>query len=82
MLLVSWFAAAAGDCHPPDCAGLAGPSNFDYLVLASIAYSPRPLAMASFRSSATPCNETSSCPAQDFDHITNKRVAKCRSLLG
>jgi hypothetical protein len=29
--------------------GLAGPSNFDYLVLASIADSPQVLAMASYR---------------------------------
>jgi hypothetical protein len=34
------------------CANPAGPSNFDYLVLASIADSPRFLAMAGYRTAA------------------------------
>ncbi|GAC1675278.1 MAG: hypothetical protein NVS9B2_25220 [Steroidobacteraceae bacterium] len=36
-----------------DCVALESPSKLDYLVLASMAASPRPLALAGYRSSAT-----------------------------
>lgn len=46
---------------PPDdvshidlCVGLGSPSKLDYLVLASMADSPRPLALAGYRSTAAP----------------------------
>jgi hypothetical protein len=43
-------AASVGSSSPHVCAALNRPSNFDYLVLASIADSPHLLAMASYRS--------------------------------
>jgi hypothetical protein len=36
------------------CVGLGSPSKLDYLVLASMADSPRPLALAGYRSTAAP----------------------------
>jgi hypothetical protein len=46
--------AAASDNGSGPCtvADLGGPSNFDYMVLASFADSPRLFAMAGYRSSA------------------------------
>ena len=46
---------AAASAAPTDaraCTSVGGPSNFDYLVLASIAESPHLLAMAGYRSTA------------------------------
>jgi hypothetical protein len=52
-IFASCLAAASGDApNSRVCAGVGGPTNFDYLVLASIADSPRFLAMASYRPTA------------------------------
>jgi len=53
VIFASFLAAASA--APSDvraCASVNGPSNFDYLVLASIADSPHLLAMAGYRSTA------------------------------
>jgi hypothetical protein len=53
VIFASCLAATSG--VPSDaraCASVDGPSNFDYLVLASIADSPNLLAMAGYRSTA------------------------------
>jgi hypothetical protein len=51
VVFASCLAAAWADSsNPPACAGLNGPSNFDYLVLASIADAPNLAAMAGYRS--------------------------------
>ena len=53
VIFASCLAAAShGASSSRVCAGLVGPTNFDYLVLASIADSPRLLAMAGYRSMA------------------------------
>jgi len=53
-ICASCLAAASDDgSSPRACAALGGPTNFDYLVLASMAESPRFLAMAGYRSTAT-----------------------------
>jgi hypothetical protein len=50
LILASCFAtASAGSSNTPACRGRAKLSNFDYLVLASIADSPQLPAMASYR---------------------------------
>jgi hypothetical protein len=55
--------AAASDDAPRlrACADLGSPSNFDYLVLASIADSRRLLSMAVYRSPAPPTKEIAQC---------------------
>ena len=64
-------AASADSAFPHACAGRASPSNFDYLVLASIADSPHLAAMASYHSTARqpsvskPADETNSIPTDD-----------------
>jgi len=60
---------------PGECAPAAGPSNFDYLVLASIADSPQLHAMASFRSTASQRSESKSCDKDAVEHTTHKRVS-------
>jgi len=42
------LSAASGEIASP-CGAVDAPSNFDYLVLASMADSQRPIAMASYR---------------------------------
>lgn len=54
LLLAACFAtASAGSSDTPGCHGRPKLSNFDYLVLASIADSPRLPAMASYRPMGT-----------------------------
>jgi hypothetical protein len=54
LILVGWFAtASAGSSTTPACQGRPKLSNFDYLVLASIADSPQLPAMASYRPMGT-----------------------------
>jgi hypothetical protein len=58
----SYLAAASDDASSlRACAELGGPSNFDYLVLASIADSPRLLSMAVYRSPVWPTKEITQC---------------------
>lgn len=53
VVFASCLAAASDDVpHLRGCADYAAPTNFDYLVLASFADSPRFLAMAGYRSTA------------------------------
>jgi hypothetical protein len=59
----------------PECSHLGGPSNFDYLVLASIADSPQLHAMASFRSTASQRGDFKSCDKDAVEQTTNKRVS-------
>jgi hypothetical protein len=49
------LSAASGDIARP-CSAAAAPSSFDYVVLASMADSQRPIAMASYR----PASESNS----------------------
>src|ERR1700736_3215884 len=50
VIFASCLATASDDTSSSRaCAALTGPTNFDYLVLASIADSPRFLAMAGYR---------------------------------
>jgi hypothetical protein len=42
------LSAASGEMASP-CSAAAGPSSFDYVVLASMADSQRPISMASYR---------------------------------
>jgi hypothetical protein len=80
-LLASGLAAAsiaAVSDHPSsrrECARVLGPSNFDYMVLASIADSPQLHAMASFRSTASQRSESKSCDKDAVEHTTNKRIS-------
>jgi hypothetical protein len=54
VICASCLAAASDDGSSPGaCAALAGPTNFDFIVLASMAESPRFLAMAGYHSTAT-----------------------------
>jgi hypothetical protein len=54
VICASCLAAASDDgSSSRACAALDGPTNFDYMVLASMAESPRFLAMAGYRSAAT-----------------------------
>jgi hypothetical protein len=68
-------AASDGAADVRACADLGGPSNFDYVVLASLADSPHLLAMASYRTTASqhkdpgPCDEPS-------------QIAKSKPLIG
>jgi hypothetical protein len=56
------LAAASDDASAlRACADVGGPSNFDYLVLASIADSPRLLSMAVYRSPLPPTKEITQC---------------------
>jgi hypothetical protein len=57
------YLAAASDDAPGlrACADFGSPSNFDYLVLASIADSPRLLSMAVYRSPPPPNKEITQC---------------------
>jgi hypothetical protein len=57
--------AAPSDAHT--CASVGGPSNFDYLVLASMADSPHILAMAGYRSTAEQRSEPRLRPAGYFE---------------
>jgi hypothetical protein len=57
------------------CAPMGGPSNFDYLVLASIADSPQLHAMASFRSTASQLTESKSCDKDAVEHTIYKRIS-------
>ena len=53
VLFAGCLAAASNDApHLRGCADYVAPTNFDYLVLASFADSPRFLAMAGYRSTA------------------------------
>ena len=52
VIFASWLAVASAVPSARACASADGPSNFDYLVLASIADSPHLLAMAGYRSAA------------------------------
>jgi hypothetical protein len=77
VIFASCLAAASDDAsRPRACADLGGPSNFDYLVLASIADSPRLLAMAGYRSTARPRTET--VPGSSVDRATDEGMAQCR----
>jgi len=61
--------AAASTAPPSDaraCTTVGGPSNFDYLVLASIADSPQLLAMAGYRSTAEQRGEPRLRPAHYY----------------
>lgn len=49
LALAGSLSAASGEIAHPCSAAVAFPSNFDYLVLASLADSQRPIAMASYR---------------------------------
>jgi hypothetical protein len=53
LILASFATASAGSSNAPACHGRAKLSNFDYLVLASIADSPQLPAMASYRPMGT-----------------------------
>jgi hypothetical protein len=66
VFFTAWF-AVADDIGGPGYADPGGPSNFDYLVLASMADSPQLHAMAGFRSSASRRDEPtpSSLKAED-----------------
>ena len=68
--------AAVSDLTPtvPVCVQRGGPTNFDYLVLASIADSPQFHAMASFRSTASHRSESKSCDKDDVGQTTNERI--------
>jgi hypothetical protein len=58
----SYLATASDDvANLPTCADPGTPSNFDYLVLASIADSPRLLSMAVYRSPVPPLKEITQC---------------------
>lgn len=57
------------------CTAARTPSNFDYLVLASIADSPQLHAMASFRSTASQRSESKSCDKDAVEHYIYKRVS-------
>jgi hypothetical protein len=58
----SYLAAASDDpSNLRPCADLVSPSNFDYLVLASIADSRRLLSMAVYRSPVPPLKEITQC---------------------
>lgn len=77
VILASCLAAASEvAANSRACADLGGPSNFDYLVLASIADSPHLLAMAGYRSTAKPRAET--LPVSAVDRTTNERMSQCR----
>jgi hypothetical protein len=52
VIFASWLAVASAVPSARACASADGPSNFDYLVLASIADSPHLLAMAGYRPTA------------------------------
>jgi hypothetical protein len=61
-MAASYLATASDDVsNLRSCAELGSPSNFDYLVLASIADSPRLLSMAVYRSPVSPLKEISQC---------------------
>jgi hypothetical protein len=77
VVFASCLAAAADDAaNSRACTDLGGPSNFDYLVLASIADSPHLLAMAGYRSTARPRAET--LPGSAVDCSTNEGTPQCR----
>jgi hypothetical protein len=58
-------AVSANSSSPQERAGVDGPSNFDYLVLASIADSPNLAAMAGYRSAAGQCSESGAHPTEN-----------------
>jgi hypothetical protein len=70
VIFASCLAAASDNGSSPRAvADLGGPSNFDYMVLASFADSPRLFSMAGYRSSAVqrplPRPELSSYPVEN-----------------
>lgn len=64
VFIAAWFAVADDTGGPSDP---GGPSNFDYLVLASMADSPQLHAMAGFRSSASQRDEPTPQPLKAED---------------
>jgi hypothetical protein len=55
VMFAGCFAAASNDAFDSSaCCGVGRPTNFDYLVLASIADSPQLFAMAGYRSTTRP----------------------------
>jgi hypothetical protein len=63
VVFASYLAAAWADAsNLRGCVGLDGPSNFDYLVLASMADSPNLAAMAGYRSTAGQRSESGAPP--------------------
>jgi hypothetical protein len=66
VVFASCLAAALADSSSPRAgAGLNGPSNFDYLVLASIADSPHLAAMAGYHSAAGQRSEAGVHPTEN-----------------
>jgi hypothetical protein len=77
---------AAASATPSDaraCASVGGPSNFDYLVLASMADSPHLLAMAGYRSTAEQRGEPRLRPADYLDatHRLNRAAQRRGHVL-
>jgi hypothetical protein len=54
LMFAGFLTSASGNPRPRPRVHAARPSNFDYLVLASIADSPHVLVMASYRPAARP----------------------------
>jgi hypothetical protein len=72
LILAGCFAtASAGSSNTPACHGRPKLSNFDYLVLASIADSPQLPAMASYRPLGTPRGAPSA-----LDRSSDKRYSQ------
>lgn len=67
VLASSLAAATVNPAGARACAGRQGPSNFDYLVLASIADSPNLLAMAGYRSTAAKRGDLKPHPAASLN---------------
>jgi hypothetical protein len=63
LLASSLVAASVDPSKVRACTDLQGPSNFDYVVLASIADSPHLLAMAGYRPTAAKRSELKPHPA-------------------
>jgi hypothetical protein len=76
-------AASAAPADARACASVDGPSNFDYLVLASIADSPHLLAMAGYRSTAEQRGEPRLRPADYLDatHRLNRAAQRRGHVL-
>jgi hypothetical protein len=63
LIFAGCFAAASDDAsNSSACCGPGGPTNLDYLVLASIADSPQLFAMAGYRSAAPPAGSSPGAP--------------------
>jgi hypothetical protein len=79
VIFVSCLAAAsAAPSNARACASVNGPSNFDYLVLASIADSPHLLAMAGYRSTADQRGEPRLHPANYLEATHRLNMAAQR----